>query len=67
MKEHQLLEDLHSKERSVVALALVIGLVFLVTLAVVLAVSGMPAPVHQAWASLPTSPSPKPAAGLALR
>lgn len=56
MQKHHAIDDLHSEERSVIALALVMGLLFAAASAMLLAFSGMPVPVHEALASLPASP-----------
>ena len=52
MRNNWLAEKINSEERSVVALALIVGLLYGACFAVLLAVPTMPAEVHEAWASL---------------
>jgi hypothetical protein len=51
------LEKINSEERSVVVLALIVGLLYVACFAFLLAVPAMPVEVQEARASLPSSPS----------
>ena len=50
MRNNRLTEKINSEEHSVVALALVVGLLYGACFAVLLAVPAIPAQVHEAWA-----------------
>jgi hypothetical protein len=55
MRNDWLTEKINSEERSVVVLALTVGLLYVACFALLLAVPAMPAEVHEAWASLPVN------------
>ena len=55
MRNDWLTEKINSEERSVVVLALIVGLLYVACFAVLLAVPAMPAEVHAALAALPVN------------
>jgi hypothetical protein len=56
MNDDRLMQDLVREERSVVALALIMALLFVACFALIHAAPGLPAHVHEALASLPPLP-----------
>ena len=50
MTNNRLTEKINGEERSVVVIALVVGLLYGACFALLLAVPAMPAEVHEAWA-----------------
>ena len=52
MRNNRITEKIKSEERSVVVLALIVGLLYGACFALLLAVPAMPVEVHEAWASI---------------